>query len=53
MEAYAWYSAAAAQGETRARDSNDRLARTMVGTQVAEAQVLSLEYWEQYVVPFR
>ena len=52
VEAYAWYSVAAAQGESRSRDSKDGLAGTMDGAQVTEAQALSLGCWEQYVVPF-
>ncbi len=53
VEAYAWFSVAAALGDTRSGDSKDRLARTLDGTQLAEAEALYLKYWEQNVVPFR
>ena len=48
MQAYAWISIAAAQGIESAKESKDIVAERMTRAQIAEAQKLSREYWEDY-----
>lgn len=50
--AYAWISIAAAQGDTEANPFRDALAAAMTPDQLAEAQRLSGELWNNYVQPF-
>lgn len=53
VEAFAWLDLAVAQGneiDTRNRNS---VARQLTSSQLQEAQALSREYFEKYVVPFR
>ena len=38
IEAHAWFNLAAAQGDGRARESRDKLARQMTRTQIGDAQ---------------
>ena len=53
VQAYAWYSIAAAQGLKSAKKNKGILKEEMTREQIAEAQKLSSEYWEKYVVPFQ
>lgn len=48
VQAYAWYSIAAAQGDEVANQNKERTAKGMTRAQIAEAQKLSLKYWETY-----
>jgi TPR repeat protein len=50
--AYAWISMAAAQGDTEANPFRDALAEAMTAEELAEAQRLSGELWQNYVQPF-
>ena len=51
--AYAWVSIAAAQGRADGKKAKAIIAKRMTPTHIAEAQKLSLELWEKYVVPFQ
>ena len=51
VRSYAWFSIAAAQGDLLAKDMSKVYG--MTPTQIAEAQKLSNEFWEKYVVPFQ
>jgi uncharacterized protein len=53
VRAYAWVSIAAAQGDADAKKNKGIMVKYMTPTQIAEAQKLSLELWEKYVVPFQ
>jgi len=53
VRAYAWSSIAAAQGGPIAPMIKETAAKSMTPTQIAEAQKLSLELWEKYIVPFQ
>ena len=53
VNAYAWGSIAAAQGNTSAKKLKELVTRLMVRSQLAEAQKLSREYWTLYVLPFQ
>ena len=58
VRAYAWFNIAAAQGPparqfSAVKDSMDNVANLMTPAQIAEAQKLSRELWEKYVVPFQ
>ena len=53
VNAYAWFSIAAAQGITRAKEYKESVASGMTRSQIAEAQDLSREYWNLYVLPFQ
>ena len=53
VDAYAWLSIAAAQGNTTAKETKELITRFMTQSQVAEAQKRSREYWTDYVVPFQ
>ena len=48
VQAYVWFSIAAAQGEELAKENKEKAAKRMTRSQVAEAQKLSREYWESY-----
>ena len=51
--AYAWSSISAAGGSARSKKGKKIIAKRMTPAQIAEAQKLSREYWEKYVVPFQ
>ena len=51
--AYAWFSIAATQGVDGDKKGKDIAAKLMTPAQIAEAQKLSGELWEKYVVPFQ
>jgi TPR repeat protein len=51
--AYAWVSIAAAQGRADGKKAKAIIAKRMTPTQIAEAQKVSRELWEKYVVPFQ
>ena len=53
VHGYAWLSIAAAQGSVAAPINKEVAANRMTPTQIAEAQKLSRELWEKYVVPFQ
>ena len=53
VNAYAWCSIAAAQGDTSAKELKELVTGRMVRSQIAEAQKLSREYWTLYVLPFQ
>jgi len=53
LQAYAWVSSAAAQGSEEAKNNIGIIREQMTPAQIAEAQKLSSEYWEKYVVPFQ
>ena len=53
VNAYAWFSIAAAQGDTRAKENKELVASRMTRSQIAEAQALSRKYWALYVLPFQ
>ena len=52
-QAYAWFSVAAAQGNTGAAEARDRVAGRLTPEAHNHAQKLAREYWEAYVAPFR
>ncbi len=52
-QAYAWYNISAAQGYAAAVSQRDSVAAKMTPSQLEQAQQLSREYFEKYVVPFR
>ena len=51
VQAYAWASIAAAQGQKS--DLKKLIAKEMTRAQIAKAQKLAREYWDLHVVPFR
>mgnify|MGYP001394367811 CR=1 FL=1 len=51
--AYTCFAIAAAQGDARAKLSKSVVAGRMTPAQIAEAQRLSSELWEKYVLPFQ
>ena len=53
LQAYAWVSSAAAQGNEDAKNDIGIIREQMTIAQIAEAQKLSSELWEKYVVPFQ
>ena len=53
LNAYAWSSIAAAQGNTSAKELKKLVTGQMARSQIVEAQKLSREYWTLYVVPFQ
>ena len=53
VQAYAWWSIAVAQGVILAKEGKAIVKGLMTPNQIAEAQKLSSEYWEKYVVPFQ
>ena len=53
VEAYAWYSIAAAQNHAEAVRRKETLRADMTAKQIAQAQKLSSRYWEKYVAPFQ
>jgi len=53
VQAHAWTSIAVAQGVDDAKGNKDKFRERMAPAQIAEAQKLSSEYWEKYVVPFQ
>jgi len=53
VEAYAWWSTAVAQGDENAKKNKDIIKGLMTPAQIAEAQKLSSELWEKFVVPFQ
>ena len=46
---YAWFSIAAAQGDEKAKNAKETIAKNMIRAEIAEAQKLSRKYWEAYV----
>ena len=53
VQAYAWLNSAAAQGDNDAESRRDKIASQMTPARLEQAQTLSREYYEKYVVPFR
>ena len=53
VRAYAWCSIAATQGHKKAKNNKRIIKGWMTPAQIAEAQKLSSELWEKYVVPFQ
>ena len=53
VRGYAWCSIAAAQGDATGKNAKELFAQLMTPAQIAEAQRLSRELWEKYVVPFQ
>ena len=53
VKSYAWYSVTAAQGWDLAQTSKRSFEGRVTREQIAEAQKLSSELWEKYVVPFQ
>ena len=53
VQAYAWWSVAATQGDEYAKEHKGIMEKVMTRERIAEAQKLSSEYWEKYVVPFQ
>ena len=53
VTAYAWLNIAAAQGDSKANEGRELVARRMTQSQIAKAQKLSKEYWTRYVIPFQ
>ena len=53
VKAYAWCSIAATQGHKKAKNNKRIIKKRMTPAQIAEAQKLSSELWEKYVVPFQ
>ena len=53
VQAYAWTSIAATQGNENAKKNKGIVKKQMTPAQIAKAQELSSEYWEKYVVPFQ
>ena len=53
VNAYAWFSIAAAQGNTSAKELKELVAEHMSRAQIAAAQARAREYWTRYVVPFQ
>jgi TPR repeat protein len=53
VQAYAWWSIAATQGIADAKKNKGIIKKKMTREQIAEAQKLSSELWEKYVVPFQ
>ena len=52
VQAYAWFSIAAAQGNAAAKKGKDIVAGRMTDEQIAKAQQLSRDFWDEYVEPF-
>ena len=48
VQAYVWMSIAAAQGHEWAKSNLNTIAKKMTTADIAQAQELSLEYWEAY-----
>ena len=53
VNAYAWLSVAATQGDSNSQGAKERITRKITRAQIAEAQKRSREYWTRYVVPFQ
>jgi len=53
VRGYAWSSIAASQGIADGKKVKEIIANRMTPAQIAEAQKLSSELWEKYVVPFQ
>ena len=53
MQAFAWTSITATQGRDSVKENKVIIKGLMTPAQIAEAQKLSSEYWEKYVVPFQ
>ena len=53
VQGYAWSNIAAAQGDNTAEKIKNQVAESMTREQLAQAQELSRQYWEAYVLPFR
>jgi len=50
--AYAWVSIAAARGQEGGKLVKEIIVKGMTPAQIAEAQKLSRELWEKYVLPY-
>ena len=48
IQAYAWYNIAATQGNEMVKKNLEIITKKMTTADIAEAQELSLEYWEAY-----
>ena len=53
VKGYAWMNIASAQGNEHAKKNKSIFEAVMTPAQIAEAQKLSSELWEKYVVPFQ
>lgn len=53
VRAYAWFNVSAAQEDLTAQGNRNTAAEKMAPSKLEEAQKLSREYFEKYVVPFR
>jgi len=53
LRAYAWSSIAAARGHAKGKNFKEIIVKLMTPAQIAEAQKLSSELWEKYVLPFQ
>lgn len=53
VAAYAWASVSAAQGQEQAPELKELVVERMTRPRIEEAQDLSREYWDLYVLPFR
>ena len=53
VQAYAWLNIAVAQGEKNIEAAKKIIAESMTREELARAQELAREYWEDYVLPFR
>jgi TPR repeat protein len=53
VEAYAWWSIAAAQGREDAKKYKGTIEKRMTRDLLAKGQELAAEYWKKYVVPFQ
>jgi hypothetical protein len=53
VRAYAWFGVTAAQGDVIGKKGKELTANRMTSTEIAEAQKLSRELWEKYVLPFQ
>ena len=53
VQAYAWWSIAATQGDEDAKTNKGIIKNKMTPEQIAKGQERAVEYWEKYVVPFQ
>ena len=53
VQAYAWWSLLAAQNHKPSKINKNVVKKQMTPAQIREAQKLSSELWEKYVVPFQ
>ena len=53
VEAHAWFSVAAAQGDAMAAMARDHIGRRMNNVACSRAEARAKRYWKAYVLPFR